>query len=120
MVDRYRGMSPRRGNERNMSVSRSCMNNTVKCPDSVSGDCKAMLRRLQTVDFSIYDTVLYLDIYPECAEALAYYNKLLEEREALRRSLSQKCKRPMTSFENSSAEAWDWISSPWPWDLSAN
>ena len=82
-------------------------------------NCKALTERLRKIDFSIIDTVLYLDSYPECKKALAYYNKLICERDALRKALAEKCRRPMTSFENV-GEAWDWIDSPWPWDVSAN
>ena len=83
-------------------------------------DCKALLRKLQMIDFAIVDTVLYLDAYPECGKALSHYNKLICEREGVRKALSEKCKRPMSSFENASADSWDWISSPWPWEASAN
>ena len=83
-------------------------------------DCKALMHRLQKIDFSIVDTVLYLDMYPECKKALEFYHKLLKERDELRAVLAERCKRPMSSFENASDTSWDWISSPWPWDASAN
>ncbi len=114
-------------------MSKGCMNTapvnaSVKGGGCCSGngscgggnaDCKSLMRRLQTVEFSMYDTMLYLDIYPECKEALAYYEKLREERDALRASLAKRCKRPTTAPETESG-AWDWIASPWPWDPSAN
>ena len=125
MVDRFNRNPQRRCGDRPAPVARGCMNTPAPRPEAggscgVSNDCKAMLRRLQTVEFTLTDIMLYLDIYPECSEALAYYNKLLEERDALRSSLSRKCKRPTTAFENSGADSWDWIASPWPWDPSAN
>ena len=86
----------------------------------IDKDCKAMIRRLQVIDFAIVDTVLYLDAYPDCKKALNYYNKLICERDGLRSALSEKCKRPMSAFENKGADSWDWISSPWPWEASAN
>ena len=92
-------------------------NNMNSCkPD---GDCKALLKKLQKIDFSIIDTILYLDSYPECKKAKAYYDKLILERAGLREALAKKCKRPTTAFENGS-DAWDWISSPWPWEEGAN
>ncbi len=125
MVDRFGRMTRRSGAEKMPYGTKSCMNDQAPSPKpdnggGISGDCKAMMRRLQVVEFTLYDTLLYLDIYPECTEALAYYNKLLEERDALRRSLARKCKRPMTAFEHTSTDGWDWTSSPWPWDPSAN
>ena len=86
----------------------------------MNADCKAMARRLQTVEFSMYDVMLYLDIYPECCEARALYGKLREERDALRASLAKRCARPMTASESDTAQGWDWINSPWPWDTEAN
>ncbi len=90
------------------------------CGCEISGECKKLMQKLQKIDFSIVDTVLYLDMYPECTKALAYYNKLMCERDEIRKALAEKCNRPMTSFENSSDTSWDYISSPWPWDISAN
>ena len=117
---------PQRGFSQNFGETRKCMNCNNTAPShgdactGVSADCKAMMRRLKTVEFAMYDIMLYLDIYPECSEALAYYHKLLEERDALRVSLAKKCKRPTTAAENACSESWDWIASPWPWDPSAN
>ena len=88
-------------------------------PCASNGDCKALLKKLQKIDFSIIDTILYLDAYPECKKAKAYYEKLILERAGLREALAGKCKRPVTAFENS-GDSWDWISSPWPWEESAN
>ena len=86
----------------------------------MNADCRAMARRLQTVEFSMYDIMLYLDIYPDCAEALAYFGKLREERDALRASLSKRCGRPVTACETDVEHGWTWIDSPWPWDTAAN
>ena len=87
---------------------------------STSSHCKATLRRLQKLDFSIVDTVLYLDAYPECREALAYYHKLLSERDALAAELADTCRMPMTNMENVNRDSWDWTRGPWPWDADAN
>jgi len=130
VVNRFNGRMPQRSSDRSGSVVRGCMNNNVSqgngcgsangCGTAVSGDCKAMLRRLQLVEFGLVDTGLYLNIYPDCKAALSYYNKLLEERRSLVNSLSVKCKRPMTAMDSADTEAWNWISSPWPWEPSAN
>ena len=68
---------------------------------------------------AIVETVLYLDSYPENRAALTYYNKLLEEREKLSEQLSREG-RPMTHLDAGKGESWNWISSPWPWDIEAN
>ena len=86
----------------------------------MSSECKAMMRKLQTVEFCMYDTMLYLDIYPECCEALAYFGKLKAERDALRASLAKSCGKPVSACETDTEKGWSWIDSPWPWDPSAN
>ncbi|MBQ9783765.1 MAG: spore coat protein CotJB [Clostridia bacterium] len=79
-----------------------------------------MLKKLQALDFSIYETVLYLDAYPNSADALSYYHKLVAERDALQRALAETCRMPITNLENASVNSWDWVNGPWPWEASAN
>ena len=126
-------------NEKRRSMSRAAANLSPSLPPTQNGGsggccnggcngaqpapssgCKATLSRLQSLDFSIVDTVLYLDAYPECREALAHYHKLLSERDALCRELAEQCRMPMTSFENASRNTWDWTRGPWPWEADAN
>jgi len=78
-----------------------------------------MLDRLRMLDFSIYETVLYLDAYPEDTEALAYYHKLLEQRQALMAEYEHKI-GPMSLYGNHSTDSWDWTKHPWPWEYEAN
>ena len=91
--------------------------NRCGCGSCGNHDVEQKLRR---INFALYETILYLDAYPDCKKALNYYNKLICERDGLRSALSEKCKRPMSAFENKGADSWDWISSPWPWEASAN
>ena len=71
------------------------------------------------VEFAITEAVLYLDAYPECAEALNYYHRLLEERKMLLQSINSQC-GPMTHYGNISKETWLWTNGPWPWKYEAN
>lgn len=82
--------------------------------------CQRLARRLQAIDFSLADTVLYLDAYPSSKEALAYYYKLLAERTELLARMPESCRRPVTCMDNTSRDAWTWIDGPWPWDPRAN
>ncbi len=82
-------------------------------------DCKKLMERLKEVEFSLIDTVLYLDAYPYSCEALAYYNKLKAEREEMIKALSMSCNKPMTMFDNY-GDAWSWTDAPWPWENCAN
>lgn len=87
---------------------------------SGESSCRASIRQLQMLDFSLTDTVLYLDAYPTSQEALAHYHSLLSRRDALRQTLAAECHMPMTALENASTDSWHWINGPWPWELCAN
>ena len=80
---------------------------------------KQLLYRIRVIDFSIYETVLYLDAYPQNTEALACYHKLIEQRKMLVDEYEQKI-GPMTFCGNRSKDSWDWTNNPWPWEYEAN
>ena len=84
------------------------------CRNEVEGG--KLLMRIQEIDFSIYETALYLDVYPDCREALAYYHTLLEARETLICEY-ERMFGPITMLGNKSTTSWDWINSPWPWQM---
>ena len=42
--------------------------------------CRTVMNRLRAVDFALTETVLYLDAYPESAEAMKFYHKVVNER----------------------------------------
>jgi len=84
-----------------------------------NNQAKQMLSKLQMLDFSIYETVLYLDAYPHDSEALAYYHKLLDERKVLLAEY-ERTVGPVTICGNVSEDRWDWIGRPWPWEYDAN
>ena len=78
------------------------------------GECHALMHKLQELDFAIQETVLYLDAYPECGEALAYYHQLIKERCAVAKEYESSC-GPLAMRGNENAHAWDWVGAPWPW-----
>lgn len=73
-----------------------------------------LLHKLSAIDFAIYDTVLYLDAYPECAEALAHYHMLCDARRSLAAEY-EKAVGPITAFSNANRSVWEWTATPWPW-----
>ena len=77
------------------------------------------LKKLQAIDLALIEVGLYLDSYPDNREALAYYSKLAEEHERLSTVLAKEGK-PTTQIAAGRPDTWDWISSPWPWDIEAN
>lgn len=79
-------------------------------------ECCALLHRLQELDFSIQEVVLYLDAYPDCCEAKSYYRKLVCEREMLAKEYEGQC-GPLTAMGNGDATEWMWCKSPWPWQI---
>ena len=110
MVDRYN-----RG-----TFKRSLGNCSCSCGNTEGKECRELKMKLRRIDFSIIDTVLYLDAYPNCQKALSYYHKLKAEREAIVEALSKSCNTPMTAFCNTNETEWNWINSPWPWELADN
>jgi spore coat protein JB len=81
--------------------------------------CREKLQQIRALDFAIQETVLYLDAYPENRQALEYYHTLLKERKETVAEYEQKC-GAVTMFGNTSGNAWQWISGPWPWEYDAN
>lgn len=77
----------------------------------------ALLRKIQAIDFAIYDTILYLDAYPNCRKALNHYHLLLENRRKLCAEY-EATYGPLTAFGNESLDEWKWTSTPWPWEMS--
>ena len=82
-------------------------------------NCSALKKKLQTIDFAIIDTVLYLNMYPSCTRALEHYHKLIKEREILANIIKEKC-GPITPMCNESRTEWNWVAGPWPWEPDAN
>ncbi len=76
---------------------------------------EAILEQLQQIDFALYETVLYLDAYPENYEAMVLYRSLLQARETLVDNYQKTA--PLTAFGNTRAmTSWDWVKTPWPWE----
>ena len=96
--------------------------NRPTCPinDGCAGkhDCSELMCKLRRVDFAIYDTVLYLDVYPVCVKAQEFYQKLIREREELCRRINAEC-GPVT-INNVNHGKWNWTKGPWPWEPDAN
>ena len=77
----------------------------------------ALLHKLQAVDFAIYDTILYLDAYPNCRKALSHYHALIEMQRKLVAEYETQY-GPITAFGNQSKNSWDWTATPWPWEMT--
>ena len=84
------------------------------CPEAV----KKLKYKLQTIDFSLVDTILYLDAYPTCQRAKAKYNELLAQRAEILAKLTE-AGVPMNNM-SVLTEGWCWTDGPWPWEYDAN
>ena len=89
------------------------------CPGRVGcGNCRVLMDRLRAVDFALNETVLYLDAYPTCDEAMSFYKQLVTERKQLVEAYETEY-GPLTMYGNV-ANTWDWAEGPWPWEAEAN
>ena len=82
-------------------------------------DCQKLLQQIRTVDFALYEVILYLDVYPNDCEALHTYHQLVARHKTLCQQYEQTC-GPITATGNESHTTWDWIKKPFPWENDAN
>ena len=85
------------------------------CGHHQHNDCAKLLKQIQTVDFALYEVILYLDAYPEHCEALDLYHKLSDRRRMLASAYEESC-GPLTAWNNVSKTSWDWVKTPAPWE----
>lgn len=78
-----------------------------------------LLRKIQAVDFAVYEAVLYLDGHPDCRRALAYYQRHRDLAAHLRAEY-EKHYGPLTNASACETGKWQWIDGPWPWEKEAN
>ena len=83
------------------------------------GNRGALLAQLAAEDFALYEVALYLDAYPTCQKALAYYHQHRERAMALRAEY-EKQYGPLTLNNNENDTQWQWTKGPWPWEKEAN
>ena len=77
-------------------------------------DREEMMKKVQMADFELVEANLYLDVYPGCEKALAYFYDVREKSECARKDYEKKY-GPLTVISNE-GDAWKWIDSPWPWE----
>ena len=75
------------------------------------------MEQIRAVDFALYETVLYLDVYPRSCDAMETYRKLRARSEALHAEYEAVC-GPLTAF-GCKGDGWDWMSPPFPWEYDA-
>lgn len=67
-------------------------------------------------NFALTDLDLYLDINPYDNNYIELYKKYLNEKKRLLREYEKKY-GPLTLESENNYNDWQWINSPWPWEV---
>ena len=76
---------------------------------------ESLLRKIQALSFAKVETELYLDVYPESAQALSYYRNILSQLDEAMTEYQNKY-GPLFS-EGVVGDRWTWVEGKWPWQL---
>ena len=76
---------------------------------------KTLFSRIVSCDFILTETALFLDTHPDCADAMAFYQKYLDMRKKASEEYAKKY--GMLCHSDFSGETnWQWTEGPWPWE----
>ena len=74
-------------------------------------------RRIDALDFAIYETILFLDTHPSDRRAMAAFEKYKRERtEAIKEYETQFGPYIKRAEDVTPGKTWGWIKKPWPWE----
>ena len=76
---------------------------------------ESLLRKIQALSFAKVETELYLDVYPEAAQALSYYRNILSQLDEAMTEYQNKY-GPLFA-EGVVGDRWTWVEGKWPWQL---
>ena len=77
---------------------------------------ETMLNKIQELEFALVELNLFLDSHPDCENALRYYSELLAKHVQQVEAYQEKY-GPLTAAGNTGSR-WEWVVTPWPWELS--
>ena len=77
------------------------------------------LTELQALNFAIQDLALYLDTHRDDKEALEVYREYQKMYDRCQEEFRKK-HGPLNHMRYSSAEDYDWLDDPWPWEYCKN
>ena len=76
-----------------------------------------LLEEIQAIDFVLVELNLYLDTHPQDFEAIKQFNENAMKSMELKANFEQKF-GPLMNFGRSfSNYPWNWIDTPWPWQV---
>lgn len=78
-------------------------------------DRNSLMKIITQASFALDDTRLFLDTHPNCKEAIEYYNKAQAVREEAWEVYTSKF-GPLTFYEVSDEDYWEWNKGPMPWE----
>ncbi len=73
--------------------------------------------RLKELQFALWETALYLDVYPQDKDAMEYFSQLHSATDAAKAEY-EKQYGPLSRL--SPLQAKNWTAGPWPWESEAN
>ena len=77
------------------------------------------MRKVQQADFVLLEAGLYLNGYPSCREALAYFEEAKIAACGARTAYEEKY-GPLMLISAGGENCWNWNMAPLPWELEAN
>ena len=75
-----------------------------------------LLEMLSAAEFACWEMHLFLDTHPADEKALAAEREYAEKAKLLRAEYEQRF-GSLTGKACDSAENWQWVADPWPWDI---
>ena len=78
-------------------------------------DKKSLMKIITQASFALDDTRLFLDTHPNCKEAIEYYNKAQAVRAEAWNEYTGKF-GPLSFYEVSDENYWEWNQGPMPWE----
>jgi len=74
-----------------------------------------LTKQIQSLAFTQYELILFLDTHPDNQQALCEYHKVTKQLDELRQYYRENF-GPLTPAEVNSTTDWTWVSGPWPWE----
>lgn len=74
-------------------------------------------RKIDALDFSIHEIVLFLDTHPNNRQAINMLREYRRQRREAIANYETKCGPYIKTVDDvSPKDYWNWIDSPWPWE----
>jgi len=86
-----------------------------QCENPATEDQKALLKKIQELQFAALDLNLYLDTHPKDCKAVEEFNNYVSELKKCIKVYNEKY-GPLT-YQEKSGVPWEYIQGPWPWEI---